>query len=661
MMARPTNSTTGSGVAGPAAPWWWRAIGRGVYRVRWGLTPYGAGLGALLGGLGAAVIVRTAGPYWLGACYLVGAAVVATWIAFGVEGAWDRTRGLVAAGLAAGCSLLVAWRPLDWHIYAGWGLLVPLCGAVLWWWHPGTRKAVHFDRLQRRFAASGPTGARLIGHRWRKGGEVFDVKTADLAGRNKLREGVAEWLDVPPARVVVAEDRDSATGATVTVLDREMFEGPEVAHPALAAGAELGDWAPGGRSILDPVPLGEDGVGDPETLPLVGPEGGNRIALFGKSGSGKSNTFSDLVAGVAPCRDALLWTSDVVKGGATFKPWNDVIDWPATSADETEAQMRALMSVLEERGALVADSDSDVWDVRNGPYIVFAIEEAAALFSRRPDLADLATSLALTVRQLGAALLIASQGTDWDSIPTTLRDQLSAVVCHKLSPGALKLAWPKAYGAIDMSLFDRPGLLYMQRDGGLATADGAIPVRSYALYRPGDKRALAARYAASRPKLDAPSLRAAGPVYAARAVTAAEPVEPVQPKPTRAAARDRAGQLAADALADLEARPNFPAESLAETFGRVEPEPVDQDPAAVSARRRIVELLGDAELAGEGGLSSSEIARRMGPGFPSSQSTVLRRLAELRDEGEVQASGFGKASRWSLVQLVDVEIGGEQS
>lgn len=642
-------------------PWWLEIPAKLLYRIRHAIVPLVVSPAVLLAGLVAAVVRVTAGPGWL---LLAGGCAVALGVAlvvFGLDRGYDRTFAAGALVVSLVWVGMICAHPFDPALYGAW--LVPsTIGAIGWWLGPTFRARSVFEKDRRRFASTRlGAGARLVRVTRNAGAVVMRVRLgARQSMRDADREQLAHDLDEPVGRVIVERDPQSGRAITVKILARDAFTGPEIPHPALAAGAtdEGGPWAPGARSILDPIPVGETRDGEVHYLHLY--EGGDAKhgAVFGKTGSGKSGTLSVLVAGVRACDDAVLWASDVPKGGSTFVPWAPAVDWLTLHADRTREQLERLLDVIAWRGGAVAHSDADKWRPCPGsPAIVAVIEEAAALFSRHPELADLAVDVILAGRQAGVILVVASQGADWDSIPTKMRDQLEWVIAHKMSAGAFRLCWPAGAAVADMSLFAVPGLAYVQDGGGLNTSDGIEPVRAYALYGPADKRRLAALYGPG--EVDASTVRAAGAEYASRPAelpetTPKSPNEaaPAQRRPDRAAARSEIDEAIAAADAQSAREVELAPGSIRDVFASVPPEPETLSPDDERVRRAILAELARTEVDGEPvdtprAMSRADLARATG----ASDATVLRRLGGLRDEGRVEMVGLGSVARWRLTSV----------
>lgn len=631
-------------------PWTAALVYRLGFRFRWWLTPILVGLAAWPAGYFTAATRSLFGPEWAAMHTAVTMVMIVLWLTLKLNAAYDRVYGATAAALWLVFASLIANRPTTAGLVGVWVLAVKVAG-IPWWYGPVFRSRADFDKMAARFANTklGESGARLLEYSTTKAGDVFRFRRPrDLPWSSVKAEDVADDFDVDPGRVIL--NRDGGRNGTVKILKSEVFRKGAVPHPALAPGAREpgGSWAPGTRSVLDPIPFGEDADGNETTVRLWTEDGdAQHWAFFGMSGAGKSGSVSNVMAGVAASRDGLLVVSDTPKKGATAAPYTDVIDWLAVHADATKAMFAALYSLSEWRCAQLAPRGWDKWiPSEDDPGVVAVIEEMAALLIRYPEIGDQVEEAALLFRQAGISLVIVSQGGDWDSIPINVRRQIRGVVVHRMEASALRVVWPKSAGAIDTTIFAVPGLCYVNDGGGIDDVDGLLPVKAYALYKVPDKRAIAAAYAAHRPHLSADSTKAMGEAYARRPADpfAVQEGTPVQTTPLRSSKRaDTAGQVAAArAAADaLDNNPPLAGGSLEQVVAAVPAEPVVDTAEDDQLSERVLAVLRTAE----GGLPMRDLATAC-EGW--SASTVYRRICALRDLGRVRATGRGASVRWHL-------------
>ena len=115
-------------------------------------------------------------------------------------------------------------------------------------------------------------------------------------------------------------------------------------HPALVK-ATADEWAPGARSVVDPIPVGPSpaGLGDPVTM-SPRPDGDvAHMLVVGATGSGKSYTLAALLSGPMACGDVILAGADVAKNGQTLGPYRAAMSHIALTIDELIADLQALL------------------------------------------------------------------------------------------------------------------------------------------------------------------------------------------------------------------------------------------------------------------------------------------------------------------------------
>lgn len=650
MARKKTTTVTHSSLWHDLVRWLARHTASGVYRARWYLVPFVVLAAVPAAGTALAVLGRLAGWQYVAGVYAVALVIAVSWIVAGLRHGYDRALAVLVVALGGTWSALLAADPGNGRLWALWPFALVL--APLWWWGPTLKPRVQFAKLARRFAASklAEDGGHLVAVKRTAAGMIAHLRLG-RRWTDKDREELADVLDVPDGAIIPEPDpRTRDRSVQATVIDAEHFGGDEVPHPALAAGATADGqpWAPGARSILEPLPLGRRRDALPGELSIRTQGGGRHGAIFGATGEGKSGTVSTIVCGVAACRDARVIGSDAAKRGSTLKPWADVIAWAgvapidddgpvpalALTEDDTARQIGAFLALAQRRGEQVADSDHDVWvPTPDEPDYVYVIDELAALLNARPELDEPITSLVLIGRQVGITVVLVSQGTDWDSLPTKVRDNLSWKALHRMEPGPFRLAARELVGKVDMTLFDVPGLIYLwdkKRPGDV------MPIRVLALYRQKDKRRMAGVYRRPNPTMSGSSSTTS---------TAAAPTQRKAAKVSKREAGEQIRQTVVDA-ADEAARSGElgGGRPLGEVFASVpaEVEPETAEDEAVTAR--IVAVL---RAAGENGVSKSDVAAAVG----SSPETVLRRLTALRAAGRAHTSGAGARTRWHLTAV----------
>jgi hypothetical protein len=460
------------------------------------------------------------------------------------------------------------------------------------------------------------------------------------------------------------------------------------AHEVLPPHARA--WAPGARSIADPIPLGEQADQSPIGLALWTKAHGQKHPLMGgASGSGKTNTLNVLTAGLAGCGDTVIWAIEVAKAGQGQAAWLPCIDWLATTPAEAVDMLRAAVAIIDIRSRALAAQAAHgkgadkVVPARHLPALIIIIDECAALHgimsgsAEAVELAAEATELARRIAQTGRSAAVglipatqrptvAALGNDGD-----YRSQLHPNLCLRMNRRADVgfVLQGVDLDTVDTTLFNVPGLLYVQ-DGPDVDP---LPVRSYALYDPGIVYRLARVLAPGRPPLDPDSRDAAGEPYALRpadpfTAPAARPARKPRPRPMPDTATDAASTSAASdrkadrtararatdslaaaraTLADTEALPELPDIPLADLppAGPANEQPTEQ-PSDPTIRDAILAALNDG---GASGMTMREITKKVDAiRGGAHRASVHRELRALTDTGHVRQSGAKGRYRYHL-------------
>ncbi len=131
-----------------------------------------------------------------------------------------------------------------------------------------------------------------------------------------------------------------------------------------------------------PVGLHEDGTVCAITLREVA------ALVVGLRGSGKSNLINVLIAQLSRCADTVIFMIDL-KGGRTALPWlrpwlggraaRPVIDWVATTREEAERMLRAVLRGIDARAHSGAGGEK-ITPSRDLPAVILIVEEVAVIF-----------------------------------------------------------------------------------------------------------------------------------------------------------------------------------------------------------------------------------------------------------------------------------------
>ena len=137
-------------------------------------------------------------------------------------------------------------------------------------------------------------------------------------------------------------------------------------------------------TVNQPLPVGlhEDGTVCTVTLREVA------ALIVGLRGSGKSNLINVLIAQLSRCADTVIFMIDL-KGGRTALPWlrpwlegraaRPVIDWVATTREEAERMLRAVLRGIDARAHSGAGGEK-ITPSPGLPAVILIVEEVAVIF-----------------------------------------------------------------------------------------------------------------------------------------------------------------------------------------------------------------------------------------------------------------------------------------
>lgn len=398
------------------------------------------------------------------------------------------------------------------------------------------------------------------------------------AGSIKVSD-VAHLLGVTPDRVHVWPGQTSRE-VTIRLMAKRPSAKP-VRHPALVA-ATAADWAPGMRSVCDPIPVGPSpaGLAEPVTMSPRPDDDVSHLLVAGMTGSGKSYSLAALLTGLMACGDVILAGADVAKSGQTLHPFRPAFARVSTTLADLMADLRALEQLSKTRITRMNAEMSDKWDPKtHGPLVVYVLEEWAATISEAgdaaDDLVDLVDRLAATIRSAGMALLVCTQRPDADSMGSTrLRSNIASAMIHKVAKKADLMGLLPGED-LDLSVLTRKGDALIACGSG-----GVVRGRAYKV-DPADRHTLAKRYA-TRPGVtatEAEILRTAK-----WNITVANTTETPKPAATSTTEAGPTPQWADEVLTDIDNLPEV------EILGAV---PTDAPDDVVLYG--LVEALGDAD------------------------------------------------------------------
>jgi len=306
-------------------------------------------------------------------------------------------------GVTAGYALACTAAAGGWLAYAGssspttWLAIAALAGAatVLAAAYPLVRR--HQQRLAEEARRRAAEAARLAEeHKWpdllrRLGypGTSFRSQTRTRSGHT-IRLGLPANGKVRYSTLAAATERIEIAARLrhgAVQMERGGRADEVLLHVAerdvLADTIEL----PDGRqplSVNRPLPVGlhEDGTVCSVTLREVA------TLIVGLRGAGKSNLINVLIAQLSQCTDALIFMIDL-KGGRTALPWlqpwlerrtrRPVIDWVATTRQEAELMLRAVLRGIDARAHSGAGGEK-ITPSANLPAVILIVEEVAVIF-----------------------------------------------------------------------------------------------------------------------------------------------------------------------------------------------------------------------------------------------------------------------------------------
>jgi hypothetical protein len=481
------------------------------------------------------IIDATAAPIWL-TCVIAALAASAALIPV-----LARTGPGAAAGytLACACSAggwllyAAAVSPRTWIAITAIALLAPALGLL----YPAVRRHQRYlaEEARRRTAEE---RRKADARKWPDLLDRIGHPGVSFRGETKTRSGHTITLGLPPSGKVrygtLAEATERIEIAArlrrgAVRVERGARADEVLLHVAerdvLAETVPLpDDTAP--LTVNQPLPVGlhEDGTVCTVTLREVA------ALIVGLRGSGKSNLINVLIAQLARCTDAVIFMIDL-KGGRTALPWlhpwlqnrggRPVIDWVATTRDEAERMLRAVLRGIDARAHSGAGGEKIIPSAEL-PAVILIVEEVAVIFgmnsgprtslegTTNATLAGLGTQ----VTQLGRSeaidpVLVTQRGAVTMLGSTDLKSQCGLRIGLGMATEAeARLVIPDdQHIAADLARLVHPG------SGIVQSSDGRpVPVKFYRLDH--DRIAgIADRPAAGRPMVDHVLAEALGADY----------------------------------------------------------------------------------------------------------------------------------------------------
>jgi hypothetical protein len=545
-----------------------------------------------------------------------------------------------------------------------WGVIV-ITGTVLgvWWWSGDNTVFTRYTKAERRTRKMGAAlhalgaceATRVTSVNTNKKGDVeYLVFVGDADRPEKFRDAdIAHQLHVDTARVIARRIKSGdSRHMKITVLHAAASAKKNIPHPALDPKNRVkgAAWAPGSRSVLDGLPIGRvlGSVEEKESAARIFTDNPDAkcIAIFGGTGSGKTNTSSSVLLSAIVCGDLVVAGADPVK--ADLGEYHAAaMHRRALTIGDVLADLAALEVLSRDRiQRLKTMKDAEGNRMRNwaptpaDPALFYLMDELTVLLKQAtPTQADalmtLMESLPKHVRQAGIVIGFITQSINAADIPTTLTSEYgSNFIGHKVKKahdGAVQ-GW--SVDVTERGLPTRGQCWVGNPDGGDPTKTMAYDADTAITKQAKEWDAMIAEYAAARPVL---SEHEAGILGWPRAVDAMDEATAEAPAPAKAL---QAAPAAADvAVETLEA----------EEYGDVDLSDVAEGKASeldtealadAPAGARVVAALRQAEE----GLPISALEANV----KVSKRSLQRLLGRLTKEGVVVREGASTATVYRL-------------
>ncbi|HET9893644.1 MAG TPA: hypothetical protein VFQ44_01675 [Streptosporangiaceae bacterium] len=394
-------------------------------------------------------------------------------------------------------------------------------------------------------------------------------------------------------------------------------------------------------SINDPITIGVQEDGQPCQITL------REIAtlIVGIRGSGKSNLINVLLAQLARCVDVVVFAIDL-KGGRTALPWiqpwlqnpaqcpRPVVDWLATTRDEAERMLRAVIRAIDAR-AHSGHGGEKIVPTPQMPAIIVLCEEVAVIFganrtgpvtaARGTTNAEMA-ALGTQMTQLGRSeavdpAFVTQRGT----VTMTGGGDLKSQCQLRIGLGVASQADARTIIPDDVAV--AADLTRMQHPGsGIVHQGRASTITRTKFYRlPHERIAGIARACGwIKPGLDKLTADAMGDDYANRWST------------------ERCGHLPGfGAVTAAASQIPAPGDQTDRQFASIMSTLTDLDDGSANpARRRMVQVVTASGITGIG--PSVLTSRLAAEGYTIGRSTLHRWLAEEEAAGVIRRASYGR-------------------
>lgn len=263
-------------------------------------------------------------------------------------------------------------------------------------------------------------------------GKHVGADQASLSGKVESQHG----LRMGAVRIVA--DPDKASDAQITVMPVDPHKDPKPWQGPSAPGAWINEI---------PIPFGPHTDGEEASIHLAGDDESGRpnqhVAVSGMTGAGKTGVLKVIAADGLTRRGFELMGADI--SGKIWQTFGVLMPYVAkiaglngTSDEDMANNVLDAMELLDyvKRDAMDRQQrwgklGINQWEPRcyeefGDPFRMVVLEEAPNLLR---EMGEEVVDLARLLRSAGYMLWITAQRWDWNSVPTSLRAQMSAVFC----------------------------------------------------------------------------------------------------------------------------------------------------------------------------------------------------------------------------------------
>jgi S-DNA-T family DNA segregation ATPase FtsK/SpoIIIE len=253
--------------------------------------------------------------------------------------------------------------------------------------------------------------------------------------------------------------------------------------------------------------------------------------IVGLRGSGKSNLLNVLIAQLGRCVDTVIFMIDQ-KGGRAAQPWvrpwlegrcpRPVIDWIATTRDESERMLNAVLRAIDAR-AHSGSGGEKITPSAAQPAIILIIDEMAVIFGLAAAARTAGSSNAV-LAGLGARIVQLGRSEAVDAILATQRGtvtmtgggDLKSQCKLRIGLGVASEADARYIIPDDASVARMLPRLKHPGTGIVSAGDARIAPVKFDRLEPGQIDDIAARLGYVRPELDPVTMAALGEDYSQR-------------------------------------------------------------------------------------------------------------------------------------------------